>query len=358
MKHLFIAVCTVFLFFSCNQEDDVILSQEPPLENYLNGYFIVNEGNFGKGNGSVGFINSTFTKTIVDPYYSKNKIGLGDVVQSVITYNDYLIIVVNNSNKVVVANRKTLKLVKEITTNLVNPRYAVVKNGLLYVTNWGDGMNSTDDYISVHQLSDFSFVKKITVAEGPEKIVEFNNLIYVFHKGGFNQNNKITTLSTDSKNEIKELILDFSPSSYVLKNNELYILCSGKTSYDSSWNIVIETDATLWKVSLTSTEKVLDFKDKTDKIDYVTALTFYDNKWLFILQNKIYSLEDGKNPKELKEFSSVSVNQLSLTNNQLFGISSDYTERGASTIYVLNSSGGVNKTLINGLGSNSVVWNE
>lgn len=356
MKHLFIAICTVFLFFSCNQDDDLILSQEPPLENYEKGYFIVNEGNFNKGNGSVGFINSTFTKTILDIYYSENKVGLGDVVQSVITYEDYLIIVVNNSNKVVIANRKTLKLVKEITTDLINPRYVIVKNGLLYVTNWGDGMSSTDDYISIHQLSDFSLVKKISVTEGPEKIIEFNNLIYVLHKGGFGQNNKVTTISTDTKNQTNELTLDFSPTSYTIKNNELFVLCSGKTSYDSDFNTIFETDASLWKVSSTTSEKILDFKDKTDKTDYVTNLTFYDNKWLFILENKMYSLEDGKSLSELKEFSSVSVNQLTLTNNQLFGITSDFKE--GSTIYALNSTGGIIKTLKNGLGSNSVVWNE
>ena len=357
MRHLFIALCTFFLVFSCNQEDDNILSKETSLINYQKGYFVVNEGNFNNGNGSLGFLNANLDKTILDIFYTENNKGLGDIVQSVITYEDYVISVVNNSNKVVIANRKNLKLVKEITTDFKNPRYAVVKNGLLYVTNWGDGVDANDDYISVHQLSDFSLVKKISISKGPEKLLEFNNLIYVLHNGGFNQNNKITTITTDAKHETKELTLDYFPHSYVVKSNELYILCSGKSFYDMDKKIfVYETDASLWKISSTTTEKVLDFKDKTDKIDHASGLTFYDNKWLFILENKIYSLEDGKKISELKEFSSVSVSYLSLTNNQLFGISPDY--KLGSTIYALNSSGGINRTLKNGIGSNAVLWNE
>jgi hypothetical protein len=74
-KKLAILAMVITVFTSCEKDDGGV---DFP-ENYENGYFVTNEGNFGTGNGSVSFV-SHLGGVRNDVFESVNNFALGDVV--------------------------------------------------------------------------------------------------------------------------------------------------------------------------------------------------------------------------------------------------------------------------------------
>ncbi|MDZ7615126.1 MAG: hypothetical protein U5K51_16615 [Flavobacteriaceae bacterium] len=89
-----------------------------------------------------------------DVFKTENNADLGNIVQSMHLAGDKAYIVVNNSNKVVVADRNTMKTITEMKgINVESPRYFVSHNGKGFLSNWGDPNNPSDDFISVVDLN-------------------------------------------------------------------------------------------------------------------------------------------------------------------------------------------------------------
>ena len=110
---------------------------------------------------------------------------------------------VNNSQKIEIANRYTFKSIDSITTGLVNPRYFVSVDGNKgYVSNWGDPNDNTDDYLAVLDLRTNTITSTIDVDFGPERMVTYNNKIFVAHQGAYGQNNLISVISGASVESI------------------------------------------------------------------------------------------------------------------------------------------------------------
>lgn len=176
-KTLSLLFVTAFLF-SCSNSDDTTPN---PDEKYLDGFYVSNEGNFGRGGASSSFISADLNTITNDIFNKSNGRELGDVSQSMLVTDKYVYIVVNNSNTIEVVNKKTFKSVYTITEKLNLPRYAVIKNNKLYVTSMNDAA------VNVYNAENFSFIKTIALNHPSEKIVVANNYIYVAnlnYKGG------------------------------------------------------------------------------------------------------------------------------------------------------------------------------
>ncbi len=78
------------------------------------GIFIVNEGNFMSGNGSVSFYSTDSVKIFNDLFFLTNNRPLGDVPNSVTLFRDKAFIVVNNSGKIEITEAGTLKSIATI----------------------------------------------------------------------------------------------------------------------------------------------------------------------------------------------------------------------------------------------------
>lgn len=176
-KTLSLLFVTAFLF-SCSNSDDTTPN---PDEKYLDGFYVSNEGNFGRGGASSSFISADLNTITNDIFNKSNGRELGDVSQSMLVTDKYVFIVVNNSNTIEVVNKKTFKSVYTITEKLNLPRYAAIKNNKLYVTS----MNAAA--VNVYNAENFSFIKTISLNHPSEKIVVANNYIYTANinfKGG------------------------------------------------------------------------------------------------------------------------------------------------------------------------------
>ncbi|MDX1543013.1 MAG: YncE family protein [Christiangramia sp.] len=258
-KHLFLLFFTVILFNSCEDDTDCCPMPEEEAE-FESGIFVLNEGNFGSGNASVSFIDKDMQQMQSSIFMNTNETGLGDTAQSIKLYEEVAIIVVNVSNKIEVVNRYTFESLATIDVELMNPRYAEVVNDKIYVSNWGDGMNPDDDFVAVFDLADFSFIKSISVAEGPEKVLAANEKLFVAHKGGFSFNNIVSVINTGTNGVDAEIEVGDLPNSMVFDGNSLWVLSGGKPSYAET-----ETAGKLSNINISNNqvEEEFDFPDSS-----------------------------------------------------------------------------------------------
>jgi hypothetical protein len=215
-------------------------------QNYTDGIFVLNEGNAGTNGATVSFIkNNTVTNDIYGA--ANDNAPLGDTGQSFSIYGDYAYIVLNLSHKLEIVNKYTLAHVASIETGLENPRYMAFSNGKGFITNWGDGAVTTDDYVAVINLTDNTIETTIPVAEGPERIAENNGKLYVAHQGGFRFGSSISILNPELLAVEQSVTVGDVPNSMVFKDGFLYVLSGGVPI----WSVTpAETFGALSKIDL------------------------------------------------------------------------------------------------------------
>lgn len=332
-KLILTALLGSFFLFSCTDDDN----GGNPLGDYDNGVLILNQGGYGNGNASVSYLSddlNTFQNNIfslVNP-----SIILGDTAQDVGFYNDLAYIVLNASNKIEVVNRYTMVHVATISTGLSNPRYIVFANGKGYVTNWGNGANATDDFIAVLNLSDNTVASTISVAEGPEKIIEEDNKLYVAHSGGFNYGNTISVINISTNTVATTITVGDVPNSLEEENGILYVLCGGKSAWSGA-----ESAGKLVKINL-STNTVSSSIDFAETTDHPSNLVIENNRLYYTLDSDIFRMNLSANtiPTEAL-FSTTSqgvygVYSFAVENNKIYvGDALDYSSNGKVYVYSL-----------------------
>lgn len=230
-KVVLLAFASSLFFVSCSDSDD----NQTPLGTYDNGVLILNQGGFNNGDAKVSYISNDFTTQQNDIYSLVNpSLTLGDTGQDIGLINDLAFVVLNNSNKIEVVNRYTMLHVASITTGLSNPRYISFSNGKGYVTNWGDGSNPSDDFVAVLNLTNYTVSSTISVAEGPERIVEKNNKLYVAHGGGFGFGNSISVINAATNTVETSITVGDVPNSLEVDGDNLYVICAGKPSWSGT----------------------------------------------------------------------------------------------------------------------------
>jgi len=226
----------------------VVFSQD-----YSDGVFVLNEGLYGSDTASVSYldINGTLQNGIFETQNSDNP--LGNTAQGMGFDGDFAYIVLNGTQAVKVIDRTTFELAATITDQLENPRAIAFSNGKGYVTNWGDGTIATDDFVAVIDLANNTVLGKIPVIEGPEGIVEKDGLLYVAHQGGFGFGNSVSVIDT-ADDSVTSITVGDVPSTIKIKDNDLYVLCSGKPSYSGS-----ETTGKLVIIDLSNVQNITEF---------------------------------------------------------------------------------------------------
>lgn len=192
---------------------------------YGKGVFIVNEGNYTNGNGSVSFYNFYTHKIYNGIFDAANKRPLGDVPVSMEFINDMIYIVVNNSGKIEVINPDNFKSVKTIN-GFTSPRFILpVSNTKAYVSDL------RSNYISVLDLQTNTILKKIYCGKSTDKMLKFNNKIFVCNWSEYYvkaPNNTVQVIDSDLDLLIDSVKLGKEPNSMVFdKQNRLWVLSSG-----------------------------------------------------------------------------------------------------------------------------------
>jgi hypothetical protein len=345
-KLVLVALLSSVFFVSCTDNEDNTV--EIPLGNYDNGTLILSQGGFGKGNASVSYLSENFTTlqnnifAIVNP-----SITLGDTGQDIGLYKNLAFIILNASNKIEIVNRYTMVHVATINTGLSNPRYIAFSNGKAFVTNWGDGGSTSDDYIATINLTNYTLITKIPVAEGPERIIESNNKLYVAHQGGYGYGKTISVINGSDNTLSTTINVGDVPNSLEIVNGALYVLCGGKPSYSGS-----ETVGSIVKINLSSNtvSSTLAFPAKS----HPSNLDVVDSSVYYTIGSGIYkSTTTATVLPTTPLFSTTAqgvygVYSFAVNNNKIYvGDAGDYSSNGK--VYVYSSAGTLEKEFTVGI---------
>ena len=246
IKLFFGVFCLTLFITSCDKEES---SGE-----YADGVFIANEGGFGNNNGSVSFYSYSADSVYNNIFYSVNNRSLGDVVQSVTVHNNKAYIVVNNSNKVEIADKNTFQEAGVIS-DVSLPRYLIAQGNTGYLSCWGD--NS----VKVINLETNTVTQSVTVASGPEKMCIVNDKLYVVNTGGYSVDSIVSVIDLASLEVVENIIVKYSPQDIVVdKDNKIWVLCFGKVVYDvvDPYPIIEESASKIYKIDPESDAVVLE----------------------------------------------------------------------------------------------------
>ncbi|MCF6222313.1 MAG: YncE family protein [Flavobacteriaceae bacterium] len=282
MKTLKLAVLLLALVFLNACSDD---NNEPdlPKGDYEKGYFITNEGPFQNGSGSITFVGDDGV-VYQNIYRSVNNENLGNIVNSMALSDENAYVVVNNSHKIIVANRFTMQKIAIIEgQDINNPRYMVIDDNIGYVSNWGDPSNPDDDFITVIDLQTNTVINTIAVGEGPENMVLEDDLLFVTLEGGWSQNNKVVVIDTNSNTIVKTITVGYVPNAIVDDDNDnIWVLCGGKPSWASD-----ETNGVLYKIKMSNLE-ITSFEFALT--EHPDLLINDDNTLYYSLNGKVYAM--------------------------------------------------------------------
>ena len=352
---LFLAVMISSAFFvSCSNDDNNDETPQEPRGNYEGGLFIANEGKLDDANGNISYLsddlkieNNVFST--INPEKTKN-----DIIQYIGFNGDAAYLIVNNSNKIEVVNRYTFKSIATITANLKYPRFIAFANGKGYVTNWGDPLVATDDYVAVLDLATNTIsATKIPVVEGPEKIIENDGKLYVAHKGGYSQGNSLTIINSATNSVVTNFVIGDVPSSLIKDNGTLYVLCDGRPYYDGP-----ETAGKIVKLSLSSNTitSTINFPDLT----HPGFMDIYDSKLYYTVNNNVYVTNTNATTLPTTEiFTAEKVSSLygfSVKNDKIY-IADAVNYQDPGDIYIYSLKGAFNSEFSVGVVPNGFYFN-
>ena len=329
MKSKLFKILLIFILISsCSKDNPTPISEGL----YNDGYFIINEGNYGVGNGSISFV-SEDGSVEHDVFYSNNLFQLGDVVQSMKIINDFAYIIVNNSSKIEVATADSILYVSTIP--LSSPRYiAQVSENKAYVTDWG--ING----VQVIDLNTNSVTSTISCGNGPEGIVVSNGYAYICNSGGWGFDNTVTIINIENDMVETTLTVGDKPSSAVVDyNGDVWVLSSGNTEYDADWNIINETAGSLVRISNNSIVDSYDFTVGNHPSDLVindegSTLYYSDGGW----SKQVYSFDINQTVLSNTSIINRSFYSIAYNNGYIYGADAvNFSDQGWS--YRYNSNG-------------------
>jgi DNA-binding beta-propeller fold protein YncE len=210
-----------FLFQGCEKND----TPGDPSNSGSEPVLVTNEGLFMGGEGTLslfypqsGTIDNNVFKTV-------NAQPLGNVLQSLKKHGDLLYFVVNNSNKIEVAQSDTYVSIASIT-NISLPRYIeIYNNSKAYIS-------SMSNFVLVMDLSSYAILDTVFAGIGPEKMLIDGDILWVLNQGGYEIDNTITIVDCQSDSVLTEIKVGQKPMDiFKAKDGMIYVLCAGK-----GWN--------------------------------------------------------------------------------------------------------------------------
>lgn len=245
---LIIGIFLFLLVYSCIKHDDPDINSG---NGYLkgSGVFVLNEGNYMGGNGSLSFYSFDSATIYNDLFYRINGRPLGDIPNFMTLYDDLAFIVVNNSGKIEVTDPKTLKSVKTIS-GLDSPRQLLVVNDKkAYVSSlWSNR-------IAIIDLGSHAITGHIDIRRSSEAMIIVRNKVYV---SCWSSGNDIMIIDPATDSVKDSIRVGNEPESMVVDSNDkLWVLCSG--GYSGQYFPELISISTLTD----KTEKVFRFESKT-----------------------------------------------------------------------------------------------
>ena len=221
MKKIIIFLLLIVVIVSCLKNED------RPYGTFLtgDGVFLLNEGKFMAGNGSLSFYSYDSAKIYNDLFSYVNGRPLGDVPNSMKIFGDKAYIVVNNSGKIEVIKKSNLLSVKTIT-GLISPRnIGFVSLSKAYVTSM------YSDSLIIINLTDNTVSGYINLRRSSESIAVAGDKAFVTNWVG---GHEVMVIDNTTDEVVDSIEVGIEPESMVFDgNNMIWVLCNGGWSREN-----------------------------------------------------------------------------------------------------------------------------
>jgi len=203
----------LFIWNACENNDTISPDSEPN----TSWVFVANEGKMGESNGTISMIDDFGNVYETEP--------IGDVVQSLEVHKDQLIVIVNNSHKIIlydITGDHGIKLPSvTVFTGNSSPREMAIVNDNIYFTN----LDTKD--IKILNLQNYQLEESTISLNGrPEDIIFDGTYIWVsipeLSASDGNQGTEVAKIDP-STNEIEYLDVGKGPTQLTEFNNSIYI---------------------------------------------------------------------------------------------------------------------------------------
>lgn len=220
-KNLIISLILLMAMFSACKKDPVAPPDLP--SNFTNGVFIINEGPYNNGTGTISFLKRDGSSVYHNIYQQANSlIPLGNIVQSMTIIDNLAYIAVNNANKIEIASSKNLASTGRIE-NINYPAYIIQSGaGKAYVSSW-------DNVVYIISTEGKEIIGQIPVGTGPTRMMSVNDRVWVLNQGGLGVDSTVSVIDPSTDQVIETIDLYPRPSGICQdKNGLVWIICSGK----------------------------------------------------------------------------------------------------------------------------------
>jgi len=338
MYRFLILTISVLFFVACEKDKPVAEDSITFPTEFSNGLFFVNEGQFNKANASLSFYDAENDTIFSKAYEMVNNQPVGDIFQSSAFDDDNLYLVVNNSGKIIVADKKTLTFNGEIT-GLPSPRYMEYSGtaDLWYVSNL------LNDSLFVVNTSNYTIESKEYLGAAVEAMKTVAGKLYLSSPSS--DHLYVKDLAT---NLLDSIFVSVGGNSLIVdNNNSLWLLCNGDFYIPGSAALhQINTD------NLTVAQSIGIATGYPSKLSYNTQ-----NNTLYFINTDVYVLkldEPAAQPEVFIEAAGKSFYGLDVINNNIFVTDAiDYVQNGV--VYEYTENGELLKTLTAGVNPNAVV---
>lgn len=265
----------VLALFSCKED-----KPEPPVLDVHKGQsvFVLNEGNFMWGNASLSHINLSTMQIREDVFSAHNQRPVGDVLNSALSVNGQLWLIVNNSQKIERLNETTLQALEPIN-GLHSPRFgARVGAGKVYVTDLHAGkihiINETSGAITGH----------IPVSGWTEGLVLSQGFVWVCNTSA----DRLYKINPELDQIVDSVLVGDAPRSVVAdKDGKIWVLCEGGIPPQ-------ETAGSLWKIDPVSVTAELSLSHAQNS-DHPSRLSIsHDGNLLYWLKDGVFRMAVGE----------------------------------------------------------------
>lgn len=176
----------------------LLACRKPEKEKYVlptvlhNGFLTLNEGLFQQNNATLTWYSIDQKKAYPQFFKQKNQLGLGDTGNDIKVYGGKIYIVVNNSHILHVLDKRTGKLLHQLTLSNNNsgssPRHIDFNGAFAYVSAFDGHIFKIDTTtISIQQIA--------TAGLNPEAIIAHHGKLFVSNSGGLNYPDMDSTIS-------------------------------------------------------------------------------------------------------------------------------------------------------------------
>ncbi len=224
IKHFLVLFSFSLAIISCKKDDSI-----SPTYNIKNEVYIVNEGNFGKLNGSISLFNPS-NDSIINYIFESANPGktAGDVVQSMGIANSKGYIISNGTDQVKIVNLNDFKQIAELSISY--PRYFLqVSSNKAYITS-----GKYAGYAIVVDLANSAITDSIPLGNGPENLVKCGQYAYVANCGGWITDSTVSVIDINTDKELTKIICGENPSDLVVDaDSDIWVICKGY--YDQNY---------------------------------------------------------------------------------------------------------------------------